>query len=120
MIKHVKKALKNAEQIQKDWTKNPSLNVSVIKKDYVAKVMRRMSLSVEKNPNIVIHFSRNEMVQRERGRTIAHELSHNVGTRDHTYSQDEIKDVKWWNNASSFNTWMKHGKFCIPGWKDCF
>ena len=55
-----------------------------------------------------------------RGRTIAHELSHNVGTRDHTYSQDEIKDVKWWNNASSFNTWMKHGKFCIPGWKDCF
>lgn len=120
LIKHVKKALKNAEQIQKRLDKKPKFECVGDQKGLCGKGYEAyVSISRKKSQYCNSFFTERDGAT-GRGRTIAHELSHNVGTRDHTYSQDEIKDIKWWNNASSFNTWMKHGKFCIPGWKDCF
>ena len=52
---------------------------------------------------------------------LIHEYSHNVKTKDLTYTKEKIKDVDWGINASTYNNWIERGEFCLPGFdKKCF
>ena len=54
-----------------------------------------------------------------RSSVIIHELSHNFGTDDIEYERKKIKFVEWWNNAETYEMWMDHDKFCVPGVPGC-
>ena len=68
-------------------------------------------------------FSDTQTVQ-DRSGTLIHELSHQVGTVDLTYTPSDIKNIDWWKNAKTFDSWIDYFdneiRFCIPGWKIVF